>query len=306
MTTFGISKSAMSIDLDNAKEHISLRVFETAVYSRHPLLHSRTTFYQLPWSISPTPTHVDAICSKSSHLPSLSTPLPASGLPTLPLIILSQVSATSFSFLRSHITRYSSFWSNYPSRKDLKVLPLPVRDSVVSGTSLSHLSHKHNTKQHEIPLLHLPDRRTSHLHSCVPFTSPTCLGAYFNTPLVVLYSTNNITRNYFVSTFFPFFPQRRETNIFSRASTQAPSLYTQEQHRQRTPQSCLWVGMPLLMPRCVYHLSFHLHLLTFPLPPPASIPIASDPLFFLVVFVRGRKDEGMVVTRWSTMMTTKT
>ena len=42
------------------------------------------------------PTHLDGICSDSSHVPSLSARLPASGLPTLPLIILSQLFTTSF------------------------------------------------------------------------------------------------------------------------------------------------------------------------------------------------------------------
>lgn len=102
------SKSAVSLDLDAAGKLILLRVFDVVVCSRHPLIRSRTTFYQLPWSISPVPTHLDRTCSDSSHLPSLSARLPASGLPTLPVIILLQLSATSFSFIRSHITRYSA------------------------------------------------------------------------------------------------------------------------------------------------------------------------------------------------------
>jgi len=283
MTTIGITKSAVSIDFDNAKEHISLWVFEAAVYSRHPLLHSRTTFYQLPWSISPVPTHLDTICSKSLHLPSLSTPLSASGLPTLPLIILSQLYVTSFSFLRSHITRYSSSWSNHPSREDLKVFASANSrlDSVTHFTFTSFTQTQYKTTRNFTTSLAWPQNITSSLLYPFYFTGSS-RRLLQHSPRCPSFDEQH-HGDYFTSTFFPFFPQRRETNISSRASTQTPSLQHAKTTRQGTPQSCLWVGMPLLMPRCVfcpsflllYSLSHFLHLLPLQSPLTRSFFLSS-------------------------------
>ena len=154
------------------------------------------------------------------------------------------------------------------------MLPLPIRDSIVSRSSLSHLSHKHNTKQHGISLLHSPDRKVSHLHSCIPFTSPAHLGASSNTPLVVLRLTNNITRNHFISIFFPQHTKQTSPLVPLRKHNYIdnPLLFkpTNNTKKNTATMPMSWDAAADAKVRILS--LFLLPLLTFLLPPPASNP----------------------------------
>lgn len=139
--------------------------------------------------------------------------------------------------LLSNVTNPLFSWSSTPLFGVLEVVSLPTRDSIVISLH-SQIVTQHNTRIHHSTSITIPPL---HFHSS---SSPS---AYFS-------NSSNTSHHHEVECLHLTFlhAKKLDTHLESlHKDTRPIKTSTHTQNTPKPPQSCLWVGMPLPMPRWV-------------------------------------------------------